>query len=236
MTLPAEILHMRDVTRGFAEAAGFHMALRRVNLTVAEGEFLAITGPSGSGKTTLLHLAAFLDRPTSGRIWFEGRDTSSMEDAELSILRKHKIAMVFQNYVLLPYRSVLENVIFRFRYMKQERTKAVALARQAIAKMGLIGLEGRTARRLSAGEMQRVAIARAIVCPPRLLAADEPTGNLDRASAAEVMALLEAMNASGLTLVVVTHDPAIAKRARRVIRQCASQSSRDCSTRRSSPT
>jgi len=206
MTLPAEILRLRDVTRGFAEASGVHMALRRVNLTVAEGEFLAITGPSGSGKTTLLHLAALLDRPTSGRIWFDGRDTSSMEDAELSVLRKHKIAMVFQNYVLLPYRSVLENIVFRFRYMEHDRMEAAALARQTMAKMGLIGLEKRTARRLSAGEMQRVAIARAIVLPPRLLVADEPTGNLDRASTTAIMESLSELHRSGITILLVTHN------------------------------
>lgn len=217
MTLPAEILCMRDVTRGFAELSGFHMALRSVNLTVAEGEFLAITGPSGSGKTTLLHLAAFLDRPSSGRIWFDGRDTSSMGDAELSVLRKCEIAMVFQNYVLLPYRSVLENVIFRFRYMEYDRTEVASLARQAIAKMGLIGLEGRTARRLSAGEMQRVAIARAIVRPPRLLLADEPTGNLDRASTTVIMESLAELHRSGITILLVTHNENILAYATRHI-------------------
>ena len=206
MTVPAEILRMRDVTRGFAEASGFHMALRRVNLAVAEGEFLAITGPSGSGKTTLLHLATFLDRPTSGRIWFDGSDTSSMGESELSVLRKHKIAMVFQNYVLLPYRSVLENIIFRFRYTEHDRREAVILAREAMTKMGLIGLEGRTARRLSAGEMQRVAIARAIVRAPRLLAADEPTGNLDRASTTTIMESLDELHRSGITILLVTHN------------------------------
>jgi len=197
---------MRDVTRGFAEGAGLHMALRHVNLTVAEGEFLAITGPSGSGKTTLLHLAALLDRPTAGRIWFDGRDTTSLGDDELSGLRKHMIAMVFQNYVLLPYRSVLENVVFRFRYMEHDRKEAAVLARQALARMGLGDLEGRPARRLSAGEMQRVAIARAIVRPPRLLTADEPTGNLDRASTAMIMESLAELHRAGLTILLVTHN------------------------------
>ncbi|MCX6565105.1 MAG: ATP-binding cassette domain-containing protein [Candidatus Aminicenantes bacterium] len=206
MTPPAEILRLRDVTRGFAEASGLHLALRRVNLTVAEGEFLVITGPSGSGKTTLLHLAALLDRPTSGRIWFDGRDTSVLGDDELSVLRKHELAMIFQNYVLLPYRSVLENVIFRFRYLEHDRTEAVALARQALSRLGLMGLEGRPARRLSAGEMQRVAIARAIVRPPRLLAADEPTGNLDRASTNVIMEHLAGLHRSGITILLVTHN------------------------------
>jgi putative ABC transport system ATP-binding protein len=206
MTPPAEILRMQDVARGFPEGAGLHMALRRANLRVKEGEFLAITGPSGSGKTTLLHLAALLDRPTSGRIWFDGCDTTPLGDAELSGLRKHMIAMIFQNYVLLPYRSVLENVIFRFRYMEYDKKEAAALARHALAKMGLGALEGRTARRLSAGEMQRVAIARAIVRPPRLLAADEPTGNLDRTSTTAIMESLAELHRAGLTILLVTHN------------------------------
>lgn len=206
MTPPAELLRMQDVSRGFPEGAGLHMALRSVNLTVKEGEFLAITGPSGSGKTTLLHLAALLDRPTAGRIWFDERETTSLGDDELSVLRKHMIAMIFQNYVLLPYRSVLENVIFRFRYMEYDKKEAAALAQNALAKMGLGGLEGRTARRLSAGEMQRVAIARAIVRPPRLLAADEPTGNLDRASTLAIMESLAELHRAGLTILLVTHN------------------------------
>jgi putative ABC transport system ATP-binding protein len=206
MTPPAEILRMSGVTRRFAQASGFHMALRGVDLSVAEGEFLAITGPSGSGKTTLLHLAAFLDRPTAGRIWFEERETSSLDEEELSRLRKLKIAMIFQNYVLLPYRTVLENVLFRFRYMDHDRAESEILAREALAKMGLRGLEGRQARRLSAGEMQRVAIARAIVRSPRLLAADEPTGNLDRASTAAIMESLVALHRTGITILMVTHN------------------------------
>jgi putative ABC transport system ATP-binding protein len=218
MTPSKEILRMRDVTRGFAEGAGLHMALRCVNLAVAEGEFLAITGPSGSGKTTLLHLAALLDRPTAGRIWFDGRDTTSLGDDELSVLRKRMIAMIFQNYVLLPYRSVLENVIFRFRYMEHDRKEAAVLARQALARMGLGDLEGRPARRLSAGEMQRVAIARAIVRPPRLLAADEPTGNLDRASTASIMESLAELHRAGLTILLVTHnEDLISYATRRII-------------------
>lgn len=217
MTGPAEILRLREVTRSFTDASGCHPALRRVNLSVAEGEFLAITGPSGSGKTTFLNLAVFLDRPTSGRIWFEGRETSSLDETELSAWRKHKIAMIFQNYILLPYRSVLENIVFRFRYMDRGRTEPEALARQAVVRMGLEGLESRPARLLSAGEMQRVAIARAIVSPPRLLAADEPTGNLDRASTASIMESLAALHRTGITVLMVTHNESLLAYATRHI-------------------
>ena len=206
MTRSPEIIRLQDVARGYSEASGFHLALRTANLKVAEGEFLAITGPSGAGKTTLLHLAALLDRPTAGKIWFEGREVSSLPESAVCEIRKRKIAMIFQNYILLPHRSVLENVLFRFRYMEVDRAEARDLAEQAIAKMGLQELAGRTAWRLSAGEMQRVAIARAIVFPPRLLAADEPTGNLDRASTSVIMDSLRDLNRSGITILMVTHN------------------------------
>jgi putative ABC transport system ATP-binding protein len=204
MTLPPEILKISEMTKSFPENSSLHRVLRRVNLSLREGEFLAITGPSGSGKTTFLHLAALLDQPTSGQVWFD--DTSSMEEAELSFLRKRKIAMIFQNYYLLPYRSVLENVMFRFRYMEHDRMEVAELARQALAKIGLVGMEERTVRRLSAGEMQRVAIARAIVLPPRMLVADEPTGNLDRSSTEVIMACLGELHRSGITILLVTHN------------------------------
>lgn len=206
MTLPPEILKISEMTKSFPENSSLHRVLRRVNLSLREGEFLAITGPSGSGKTTFLHLAALLDRPTSGQVWFDGHDTSSMEEAELSFLRKRKIAMIFQNYYLLPYRSVLENVMFRFRYMEHDRIEVTELARQALAKVGLVGMEERTVRRLSAGEMQRVAIARAIVLPPRMLVADEPTGNLDRSSTEVIMTCLDELHHSGITILLVTHN------------------------------
>lgn len=212
---PSEILRMRGVSKVYPEGAGVHPALRRVDITVAEGEFLAITGPSGSGKTTFLHLAALLDRPTSGDIWFEGSDTAAWTDEELGAVRKFKVAMIFQNYLLLPYRSALENVAFRFRYMDFDGEEAAIRARAALARMGMAGFEGRAARKLSAGEMQRVAIARAIVQPPRLLAADEPTGNLDAESAATVMECLTELHRSGMTILLVTHNESLLAHASR---------------------
>jgi len=201
-----EILQMQDVTKSYPATYGHLEVLHRVNLTVSQGEFVAITGPSGSGKTTFLHLAALLDCPSSGKVLFDGKDVSTFNESELCHLRKHKIGMVFQNYYLLPYISVLENVLFRFRYLDYDRTEAERLAIQAIKTLGMMSIAERSARLLSAGEMQRVAIARAVTFEPRLLVADEPTGNLDWASTNAVMGCFERLNQTGITILMVTHN------------------------------
>jgi putative ABC transport system ATP-binding protein len=193
-------------------------ALKDVSLAVETGEHLAVTGPSGSGKSTLLHILGCLDRPSAGSYRFAGHEVGGLDEEERSRLRRYEIGFVFQFFHLLARLSALGNVEVPMLFAgveARERRRRAALALEAV------GLGGRMDHRpdqLSGGERQRVAVARAVVMGPKLLLADEPTGNLDRASAAEVMTLIERMNREGLTLIVVTHDPAIAARAGRTIR------------------
>lgn len=210
MTPPRpSILSLENVSKSFATPRGPVTVLHSVTLSVYPGEFVAITGPSGSGKTTFLNLAALLDRPTSGIIRFGGVDVSTLDESGLNALRKHRIGMVFQRFCLLSHRTVLENVLFRFRYLDIPGPEAAALARQALEEMILTPHAHQPARLLSGGEMQRTAIARAVAAPPDLLLVDEPTGNLDRDSAEGVMACFRNLNRRGITILLATHNPAL---------------------------
>ncbi len=193
-------------------------ALRGVDLEIAAGEHVALIGPSGSGKSTMLHIVGCLDRPPRGRYLFEGREVGALAEEERSLLRRHRIGFVFQFFHLLPRLSALANVELPMLFAGTPATERRSRAARALAAVGLAARAAHRPDQLSGGERQRVAIARAVVMDPAILLADEPTGNLDRHSALEVMELLEAMNRRGLTLIVVTHDPAIADRARRVVR------------------
>ena len=212
------MIQLEDVWRIFRVGEGEVHALKGVTVTIERGEHVALVGPSGSGKSTLLHIVGCLDRPTRGRYVLEGREVGSLSEEERSLLRRHRIGFVFQFFHLLPRLTAQGNVELPMLFAgtpPEERRERAATALEAV------GLSRRATHRpdqLSGGERQRVAIARAVVMDPAMLLADEPTGNLDRASAGEVMELIERMNARGLTLVVVTHDPAIAERAKRVIR------------------
>jgi putative ABC transport system ATP-binding protein len=212
------VIQLEGVWRIFRVGEGEVHALKGVTLTIERGEHVALVGPSGSGKSTLLHIVGCLDRPTRGRYLLEGREVGSLSEEERSLLRRHRIGFVFQFFHLLPRLTAQGNVELPMLFAgtpSEERRERAARALEAVA------LSHRATHRpdqLSGGECQRVAIARAVVMDPAVLLADEPTGNLDRASALEVMELIERMNARGLTLVVVTHDPAIAERAKRVIR------------------
>jgi len=200
------VLGLRGVTKSFASPGGPVEVLRGVDLDVAAGDFIAVTGPSGSGKSTFLNLAALLDHPTGGAVRFQGAAIGDLDERGLSELRKRRVGMVFQKYCLLPRRSVLDNVLFRFRYVDHDRSEARELALSALDGVGLASLAEREARLLSGGEMQRVALARATVLPPVLLAADEPTGNLDAAATETVMMALKRLNDQGLTVVLATHN------------------------------
>jgi putative ABC transport system ATP-binding protein len=191
--------------------------LRGVNLAIHEGEFVAITGPSGSGKSTFLNLAALLDNPTEGSVLFEGIDVSGMGEKALSEIRKRKVGMVFQNFFLLPHRSALDNVIFRFRYLDMGRAEAAERAREALDLIGITHLARQPARLLSGGEMQRVAIARAVALRPRLLLADEPTGNLDSQSAGVVMDSFRRLNDTGISVLLATHNEGLLKYCSRLL-------------------
>jgi putative ABC transport system ATP-binding protein len=203
------VLSMETVSKVYPTPRGSVTVLRSVNLALGAGEFATITGPSGSGKTTLLNLAALLDRPTSGKVWFRDQDVSRLDEPGLSGIRKHRVGMVFQRFCLLSHRTVLENVLFRFRYLDVPRTEAMELARAALAHMGLAGHADQPARLLSGGEMQRTAIARAVALPPELLLVDEPTGNLDQAAAHDVMCRFVDLNRRGMTILLATHNPAL---------------------------
>lgn len=194
-------------------------ALRGLNIEIRRGEHVAIMGPSGSGKSTFLHLAGALDRPTRGRVLIEGRDPSKMSDEELSRLRNELIGFVFQTFNLIPRLTALENVMLPLAIKGVNGEERVKKAREALERVGLVHRIHHRPIELSGGEQQRVAIARAIVTNPRIILADEPTGNLDSVSAAEVVELLTKLNRDlGITLVVVTHNPEVASPAWRIVR------------------
>ncbi|MGB3712963.1 MAG: ATP-binding cassette domain-containing protein [Candidatus Promineifilaceae bacterium] len=208
------VLELIKVSRQFGYEPAVH-ALVDVDLCVAPGEWLAITGPSGAGKSTLLNIIGCLDRLTSGGYFFDGIDTAKLNDKERAGLRSRRIGFVFQSFHILPHRSVLENVMLTEVYRRQSFRGRRGRALAAIEQVGLSHRADFLPTKLSGGERQRVAIARAIVGSPSLLLCDEPTGNLDSKSGANLLDLFEVLNQQGLTLVVVTHDDDVAKRAGR---------------------
>jgi putative ABC transport system ATP-binding protein len=192
-------------------------ALRPADLVIGAGGYVAVTGPSGSGKSTLLHLLGLLDAPTGGRYLLDGLDTSRLGDRDRSALRGRRIGVVFQAFHLLAYRTALENVLLAQLYNNTPRAARIPAAIEALDAVGLGHRLDALPTTLSGGEAQRVAIARALVNQPSLLLCDEPTGNLDSASAAALMGVLDQLNAAGYTIVVITHDPAVAAHAHRTI-------------------
>ncbi|WP_371584189.1 ABC transporter ATP-binding protein [Streptomyces sp. NBC_01314] len=193
------------------------VALRACELTVGQGEFVAVVGPSGSGKSTFLNIAGLLDGATSGTYLLDGIDTGALADADRTALRGRRIGFVFQSFHLLPQRSALENVTLAMVYNGTPRRDRTTRARHALERVGLGHRIDALPTRLSGGERQRVAIARALVARPSLLLCDEPTGNLDTANADSVLALLEELHADGMTVLVITHDPLVAARAERTV-------------------
>ena len=208
----------RDVARSYRLDGVSVEALRGVTLSIEQGDYVAIVGPSGSGKSTLMHLLGCLDRPTTGSLLLGGRDVADLSDSELADLRNHTIGFVFQSFQLLGRTSALENVALPLVYRGLRRAERRVRAIAALDSVGLGHRLGHRPGQLSGGEQQRVAIARALVGEPTVLLADEPTGNLDSRSGADVMALLSRLNAErGVAVVVVTHDPEVAAHARRRI-------------------
>lgn len=210
------ILEMRDVSRWFETPGGTVRVLEGVNLTLRSGDFAMLTGPSGSGKTTLVNLATLMDRPNAGTVLFNGEDVGCLDEVARAEVRKMHIGIVFQRFHLLMGRSVLDNVRFRFRYIRSSLAEATERARDALRVVGLDHLSDRPARVLSAGEMQRVAIARAIAMPPALLVADEPTGNLDHAATTGIMECFARLNKErGIAILLVTHNESLLRFATR---------------------
>jgi putative ABC transport system ATP-binding protein len=192
-------------------------ALRPAGLVIGAGDYVAVTGPSGSGKSTLLHLLGLLDAPTGGRYLLDGLDTSALGDRDRSALRGRRIGVVFQAFHLLAYRTALENVLLAQLYNNTPRAARLQAATEALEAVGLGHRLDALPTTLSGGEAQRVAIARALVNTPSLLLCDEPTGNLDSANAAALMDVLDQLNTSGYTIVVITHDLTVAAHARRQV-------------------
>jgi putative ABC transport system ATP-binding protein len=215
MTEP--LIQLQDVSRIYDLGRVQVVALQGVDLRVEPGEFLAIIGPSGSGKSTLMNIVGCLDRPTAGTYTLAGTPVAELNDDGLARLRSRTIGFVFQSYNLLPRTSALENVATPLLYQGVSRKDRLARARAALERLGLGDRVDHVPTELSGGQQQRVAIARALVTEPALLLADEPTGNLDSTSGADVMAILTQLNAAGRTIVMITHDSDVASAAGRQV-------------------
>ncbi len=213
----APAIETRDLVKVYGDI-GDPLAVKAVdgvNIRIAGGESVAIMGPSGSGKSTLMHVLGCLDRPTSGSYHLAGEDVSGLDDARLAAVRNRRIGFVFQSFHLLPRETAIENVELPLLYSGDRRHREKAT--EALARVGLSNRGHHMPNQLSGGQKQRVAIARALVTRPAILMADEPTGALDTTTGEEIMALLGELNREGTTLVLVTHEPDIARHARRVI-------------------
>jgi putative ABC transport system ATP-binding protein len=193
------------------------VALRDIDLTIEEGEFVAILGPSGSGKSTLMNILGCLDRPTSGVFRLQGTPVADLDDDGLAQVRSRMVGFVFQDYNLLPRTSALENVAAPLLYQGVSRRERLARARAALERLGLADRLSHEPTEMSGGQQQRVAIARALVTDPAVVLADEPTGNLDTATGAEVIDLLHEVNDTGRTVILITHDSEVADHAQRQV-------------------
>ncbi|MBN8885518.1 MAG: ABC transporter ATP-binding protein [Rudaea sp.] len=211
------MVNLEGVTRRYQVGGQKVHALAGVDLDIPQGQFVAIVGPSGSGKSTLLNILGCLDSPSSGRYHLDATDVSTFDDERASDFRNRRIGFVFQSFHLLPRLTVLENVLLPQRFLREPAPQLEARAHSLLERMGLSQRLDHRPDQLSGGQMQRVAIARALLMQPALLLADEPTGNLDSKSAADVLGLIEEVHAQGQTVVLVTHDADVAARAQRQV-------------------
>jgi putative ABC transport system ATP-binding protein len=211
------VIRLQDVVRTYRLPGSEVRALRGVSLSIETGELLAIMGPSGSGKSTLMSILGCLDAPTSGRYLLDGIDVGQIDDEGLSAFRNRKIGFVFQSFNLVPRTSAQANVELPLGYAGVGRAERRRRAEAALTAVGMLGHGNHLPSELSGGQQQRVAIARAIVTNPALILADEPTGNLDSRSSEEVLRIFEALNDRGKTIVLITHEPEVAKRVHRVV-------------------
>jgi putative ABC transport system ATP-binding protein len=207
----------RDLVKTYALGGSLIGALQGISVSVAQGEYLAVTGASGSGKSTFMNLIGALDTPTSGSLQIEGRELGGLSSDALARYRNETVGFVFQTFNLLARTSALDNVALPLLYARQRHDDARDKAKACLAKVGLADRESHQPSELSGGQQQRVAIARALINDPHIILADEPTGALDSRTSDEIVALFEELNASGITVIIVTHEPDIARRAKRRI-------------------
>jgi putative ABC transport system ATP-binding protein len=229
----SSIIVARNVTKVFPMPAGPVTAVSDLTLEVGAGEYVAIRGPSGCGKSTLLHMLGCVDTASSGTLLFDGHDVKTLSDRERSLLRLRQIGFVFQRFFLLPMLTAWENIELPLSEAGASKAERQARTQELLEYVGLAKRADHRPAELSGGEMQRIAIARALANRPRLLLADEPTGELDQSTGLQIAALLDRVNADGTALVIVTHDPALAERARRVLTMRDGRIESDVATRRS---
>lgn len=211
------MIELKDIEKIYQRGSASVPVLRKIDLLVEKGDFVAVTGPSGSGKSTLLHIMGCLCLPTAGVYRLDGTDVSAASDRQLSRFRARHIGFVFQTFNLIPELNVSENAAIPFLYADTDRKKARTRVRQAVEQVGLSHRINHRPSELSGGEMQRVAIARALVMKPKLILADEPTGNLDSETGRDILELFVNLRAGGATIVMITHDREVASRARRIV-------------------
>ncbi|MBU0661361.1 ABC transporter ATP-binding protein [Patescibacteria group bacterium] len=212
------LIEAKNITKSFFNGEIETKILHELNFQIEAGEFVAIMGPSGSGKSTLMHILGFLDTPTGGEFYFNGQNTTELDDNELAAMRGTTIGFVFQSFNLLPRTTVLENVMLPLLYQKMSQSQRTKQAKEAIEAVGLSHRITNLSNQLSGGEKQRVAIARALVNNPSVIFADEPTGNLDSKSGLQIMQILQDLNLmQGHTIILVTHERYTAEHAARII-------------------
>jgi putative ABC transport system ATP-binding protein len=217
MPIPTPVIELRGVTKTYKLGGETLNALDNVSLVIQPGDYVTLTGPSGSGKSTLANIIGGLDQPTSGTVIVDGNDLSQLRDAQLSEYRNHHIGFVFQSFNLQGNNTIVENVMLPLVFSKVGRKARKARAIECLQAVGLGDHLKHTANQLSGGQRQRVAIARALAVRPSIIIADEPTGNLDSAKGKEIMALINDLNTQGITILIITHDQEVARKAKHMI-------------------
>ena len=211
------MIKTRNLRRSYTTGTQSVDAIKGIDLDISKGEFISIMGPSGSGKTTLMNIIGCLDSPSSGEYYLNDKLVSALNDNELATIRNNEIGFVFQSFHLLARNSALDNIMLPLKYAGKDKVSALERSQEVLEQVGLSDRASHTPAELSGGQQQRVAIARALVNNPSIVFADEPTGNLDSKTGAEVMSLFKDLNTNGQTIILITHEESIAKQSNRII-------------------